>query len=249
MQENVVTRVESFAVAVSLQTAFPRTFALEPDTLTWEAPFCWAAPNLDLLAALWTVQVARTERLVDFWTFTEALVADLHEARSAAATDAELDAIDCARFVTCAPALHATRVSGQMGSCYDWIWAAVAPTHVRGQRINENTYTFLSLEHAPRELLGLYVEHVPEFTGACFYVAYKFGGLDALSANVALGCWTVVSNLHKRDTDDEKAFEAMVQMVIWAAHRDWTDGAMWARELLEPFPSEPSRRLAQRRQF
>ncbi|WP_143131927.1 CHAT domain-containing protein [Methylobacterium sp. 174MFSha1.1] len=149
-----------------------------------------------------------------------------------ATTDAEIDAIDCARFVTCAPAIHATRVSGQLGDCYDWIWTSIASTHVRGQRINKNTYTFLSLNNAPNELFDSYLNHVPAFAAACFYVAYKFGGLDALSANVAPGCWMVVSSLHARNMDDEQAFEAMVQMVVWAAHRNWSDGHIWAHKLL-----------------
>ncbi len=217
---------------MSLRALFPRTYALEPKVLIWEAPFAWSAPDLDLLDALQTLQVARMECLPEFWAWTEALIADLHEARSVAMTDAEMDAIDCTRFVICAPALYATRVSGQMGACYDWIWTAIAPTHVREKRINENTYKFLNFQHAPHALFELYVAHVAEFVAACFYIAYKFGGLDALSADLALSCWAVTSELHRRDPNDERAFEGMVQMVIWAAHREWADGPAWARELL-----------------
>lgn len=216
---------------MTLQTAFPRTHALDPETLTWEAPFSWAAPDLDLLDALWTIQVARMSCLPDFWAWTEALIADLQEKRLVATTEAQMDAIDCARLITCAPALHATRISGQLGACYDWIWTAIASTHVRGQRLNSNTYTFLSLDHAPSALLELYLGHISDFAAACFYIAYKFGGLDELSAAVAPGCWMIVSELHKRDTNDEKAFEAMVQMVVWAAHRNWIDGSAWALAL------------------
>jgi hypothetical protein len=200
--------------------------------LTWDAPFSWSEPDLDLLAALWTVQDTLMECLADFWAWTEAMVADLNEARSAAITDEARDSIDCARFITCAPALHATRISGQMGACYDWVWTAVASTHVRGRRINENTFTFLRLEHAPRALLSLYIEHIPDFAGACYYVAYKFGGLDGLSEVVARACWKIVADLHGRNTEDERAFEALVQMTVWAAHRDWAEGPAWARELL-----------------
>jgi CHAT domain len=219
-------------VTLSLQTAFPQTFALDPEAPIWEAPFSWLAPDLALMEALWEGQVARMAYLPDFWAWTEAMVADLHSARTAAATEAEMDAIDCARFITCMPALHATRVAGQIGPCYDWIWAAIAPTHVRGQRVNRNTYTFLSLGHAPAALFSLYLMHVPQFASACFYVAYKFGGLDALTTDLAQACWEVASDLYRRDPSDGEAFEAITQMIIWASHRGWPEGRTWAKELL-----------------
>lgn len=227
---------------MSLRTAFPRTYVLEPTIPIWEAPFSWTAPCLDHLDVLRAWQAVRMEHLPDFWTWTEALIADLRDARSAARTDTELDAIDCLRFVICAPALEVTRVSGQMGACYGWIWTAIAPTHVREQRINENTYSFLSFDHAPHALFRLYILHVPEFAAACFYVAYKFGGLDFLSADLARHCWPVVTDLHKRNATNERAFEAMVQMVIWAAYRTWASGPTWAGELLVHAAQSPSPR-------
>ncbi|WP_431673651.1 CHAT domain-containing protein [Rhizobium leguminosarum] len=216
----------------SLETAFPQTLSLAPTIRVWELPFVWSAPNLDLLEALWASQVWRMRNLSNFWAWTEAMVADLSRARALAETDRERDAIDCARFITCMPAVHATRAAGQMGACYDWIWSAVAATHVRGERVNTNTYTFLAYPDAPRELFGRYLRDVPQFAAACFYTAYKFGGLDVLTTDIAAGCWAVVSDLHQRRPQDDEVLEAMMQMVIWAAHRDWPDGEAWAQELL-----------------
>jgi hypothetical protein len=216
----------------SLQTAFPQTSAIDSEALSWRSFFSWSGPNLDLLDALWAAQVARMKYLPDFWKWTEAMVDDLNNARRTAVTNEERDAIDCVRFVTCMPALHATRAAGQMGACYDWIWAAIAPTHVRGKHINENTYSFLDLPYTPPDLYSLYLRHIPQFAAACFYVAYKLGGLDALTAAVARGCWMVASNFHRRDPGDDEALEAMAQIVIWAAYRNWPDGETWAGALL-----------------
>ncbi|NEJ17720.1 CHAT domain-containing protein [Rhizobium leguminosarum] len=216
----------------SLQTAFPQTFSLAPAIRGWELPFAWSAPDLGLLEALWASQVRRMNNLSDFWARTEAMVADLSRARALVTTDRERDAIDCARFITCMPAIHATRAAGQMGGCYDWIWSAVAATHVRGERVNTNTYTFLAYPGAPRDLFSLYLQNVPPFAAACFYTAYKFGGLDGLTEKIAAGCWAVVSDFHRRGPQDDEVLEAMMQMVIWAAHRDWPKGGAWAQELL-----------------
>lgn len=217
---------------MSLGAAFPRTFALEPETLTWDAPFDWAYPDLDLLDALWTVQASKQDALDAFWSWTEAMVEDLKAARAGMANDGEADGIDCARFITCMPALHQTRSAGQMGDCYNWIWTAIAPTHVRGQRVNENVFSFLVFPKAPQALYALYLDYVPNFVGACYYVAYKLGGLDQLTAALATGAWTVTTRVFALNPADDAAVEAMVQMLIWGAHRDWPDAPDWAAHLL-----------------
>ncbi|EFO30172.1 putative dehydratase protein [Roseibium sp. TrichSKD4] len=206
---------------------------LDQDTLNWEEPFSWSNPDIDLLEALWTLQVARMEYLPDFWAWTDALVADLHNARTLAGTAVETDAIDCARFVTCMPAVYATRAAGQLGPCYDWIWTAVSPTHDRNQRVNNNTYTFLNFPHAPRNLFNRYLQDVSEFAGACFYVAYRFGGLDELTADVAPACWRVVSSIQRQNPAERGPVEAMSQMVIWAAYIDWPASVNWAADLVD----------------
>ncbi len=159
------------------------------------------------------------------------MVGDLANARHGA-TSREADSIDCVRFISCMPATHVTRSGGQMGACFDWIWTAVASTHVRGQRVNANTYSFAVFPEAPPVLFDMYLRYVPKFAAACFYVAYKFGGLDTLSAEVAPVCWRVASTFFHSDASDHDALEAMTQMVIWAAHRDWLEGKSWADELL-----------------
>ncbi len=216
---------------MSLEQAFPQTFALSPELPFWEAPFTWCAPDLGLLDLLWEIQVERMAALQLFRDWTEAMVSDLNNGR-ASATESGTDAIDCVRFITCMPALHATRAAGQLGACYDWIWAAVAPTHIRGERVNENTYTFISFPHAPRELFRLYLRHIPQFAGAAFYVSYKFGGLDTLTLEVAAGCWHIASDFYHIDRNDDEALDAMRQMVIWAAYQDRPEGQAWASELL-----------------
>lgn len=216
----------------SLRTAFPRTFSLDFQGVDWRAAFFWVNPELELLSALWDAQVGRMANLQQFWTWTEAMVDDLRDARLRATTPRETDAIDCARFLTCMPALDVTRAGGQLGQCFDWIGTAVSYTHVRTERRNENIYTFLDFPDTPRELYAGYLRNVPRFVRACYYVAYKFGGLDDLTATIAPGCWLVVSNLHQYDPDNDLALEAMVQMVISAAHRNWACGETWARDLL-----------------
>lgn len=230
---------------MSLRTAFPRTFSLDPDVLNWSMPFSWMYPELTPLNALWDAQEVRMARLTDFWAWTEAMVDDLNGARSRAGTRSETEAIDCVRFITCIPALHSAKAAGQMGVCYDWIWTAVAHTHVRGQRINSNVYSFLNCPHVPNALYMLYLDHVPQFADACFYVAYKFGGLDDLTAAVAADSWRVASDLHRSNPNDALALEAMAQMVIWAAYRNWPDGEAWAGELLSAAErtSSPRQRL------
>jgi hypothetical protein len=189
--------------------------------------------------ALWTVQAEKLADLPAFWACTEAISEDLKAARTKAASETVTDAIDCARFITCMPALLATRSAGQMGDCYDWIWTAVAPTHVRGQRVNENAYRFLSFPQAPRELHGLYLRYIPNFAVATYYVAYKFGGLDQLTADIARSAWAMSARAYALDPSDGAAVEAMVQMTIWAAHRNWPDGPAWGAYLLALLEAVP----------
>ncbi|ANF53540.1 hypothetical protein DA69_01405 [Brevundimonas naejangsanensis] len=224
---------------MTFAAAFPRSAGLEPDALFWEAPFDWMNPDVDLLEALWTLQVAKLEDLAGFWSWTEAIVADFADARGAAGGAAAVDAIDCARFITCIPALHATRVSGQLGACYDWVWTAIAPTHVRGQRLNENVFSFLIFPHAPDALLQLYVGYVPNFAAAAFYLAFKFGGLDQLTAAIARGSWECSKRAYAQEPRDGAAIEAIIQMVTWAAHQDWPDGQVWAEHLLGLLETTP----------
>lgn len=173
------------------------------------------------------------------------MVADLGSARAAATGPTETNVIDHARFITCIPVLDVTRCAGQMGDCYGWICTAVAPTHDRTKLVNNNTYTFPIGLQPPSALAGLYIKYIPHFAGACFYVAYKFGGLDALAEYVARACWVITSDHHRKNADDDVALEAMAQMVIWAGHRAWPDGQAWATELLAAGQrtSSPSQRF------
>ena len=232
-------------MAPSLNTAFPQTYALDRELFFWRVPFRWSDTNVALLGALWATQVARMTHLPDFWSWTDAMASDLNNARRASSTEVERDAIDCARFITCMPALHTTRSAGQLGACYDWIWTAIAATHVRGQRFNTNTWTFFEFPFCSPELFGLYLRHVPQFIISCFYVGYKFGGLDALTAAIASDCWLVASDEYRDNPANNEALEAMIQMVIWASRRHWEDGEVWARVLLAAADqtSSPRQRL------
>jgi hypothetical protein len=126
-----------------LLNGFPRTAALAPAAPIWSLPFQWGDYfDLTPLVGLWATQVELQRNLPRFWAWTEAMVADLVDQRAAATTPAAVDAIDCARFITCQPALHATQRAGQLGACFDWAWTAIAHTHVRMQRVNNNAINF-----------------------------------------------------------------------------------------------------------
>lgn len=214
-----------------LQDVFPRTCALAGAAFPGRLPFDWNAWNLMPLGILWKMQARRALDLPKFWAWTAAMVEDLNASRATAGEGVK-DAIDCARFITCIPALNTSRASGQLGDCFDWIWSALSATHVRGQRINSNDISFIDFPDAPRDLYRLYLLHVPQFAAACFYVSYKLGGLDDLGKILAPGCWKLSSSIHQDNPDDDDALGAMSQMVIWAAKQNWPDGEVWANELL-----------------
>lgn len=159
------------------------------------------------------------------------MISDMADAREQVAPRGQ-DAIDCARFITCIPALRSARSSGRMGECYDWIWTALSPTHVRGQRLNKNIYSFINFPNPPRDLWEQYLRGIPSFATVLFYVAYRLGGLDELTVELAPGCWFLSSKSHQIDPADDNAIQAMVQMVHWAALRKRPAGSDWAKELL-----------------
>ena len=220
-----------------LLNSFPQTAALAPAAPIWSLPFRWG-DHFDLtpLVGLWAIQVELQRNLPRFWAWTEAMVSDLVDQR--AATPAAEDAIDCARFITCQPALHATQRAGQLGACFDWVWTAIAHTHIRMQRVNNNVINFANFPSAPQDLFDLYLREIPNFASALFYVAYKFGGLDELTSMVAPACWVASRGMYHLDPPDEIALQAMIQMTIWASHRDMPEGPTWAAELLRVLEAE-----------
>lgn len=217
---------------MSLRAAFPQTAALLPNVPFWEAPFSWSNPDVRLLTLLWLAQRTRLQHMPAFWVWTEAMIADLRQAHAAIGSAEARNAIDGARFITCAPALDMTRASGQLCACWDWIWTALSATHVPSQQINQNTYQFPVPLEKSSPLAVLFTKHVSHFTAACYYVAYKFGGLDELSGDLAPACLRLASLRLQQDPNDDVAFEALQQMVIWAAYRDWADGETAAHDLL-----------------
>lgn len=237
-------------------TAYPMRFAdhfpglsQQPEASGFaDIAFYWDDPDNSLLQSIWMIQRALLETDVDrFWAWTETLLSDLTAARRNAASDAAHDSIDCARFVTAMPAIHHSQISGQIGRCYEWIWSALSPTfQLGGPRLQEVTYSYLCFPSASESLLNLYFENVPTFVAGAYYVAYKLGGLDELTASIANASWNVVSEIHARDGEQQCLF-ARVQMVVWAGHRDWPDGKTWACELLTQYSL--SRSLVVRKQI
>lgn len=216
---------------LSISDLFPRTCKLEPELDTLLSTFSWAEPDLKFLMTLWDLQAERRAHLPAFWAWTDAMISDMADARGQVPPRGQ-DAIDCARFITCILALRSARSSGRMGECYDWIWTALSPTHVRGECLNRNTYSFINFPDAPRKLWDLYLREIPTFATVLFYVAYRLGGLDELTVELAPGCWFLASKAHEIQPGDENAIQAMIQMVHWAALRKRPEGPDWAKELL-----------------
>lgn len=216
----------SFAVAFPSLSQDPAASAIA------DSSFDWDCPDHSLLEIIWTIQCDLLEKDVDtFWAWTETILSDLTQARRKSSSKTAFDSIDCARFITAMPAIHQSQTAGQIGRCYEWIWIAVSHTfELGGPRIQEATYSFLSFPDAPKTLQDVYFEHVPTFVAGAYYVAYKLGGLDELTASIAKGCWHLVSEIHARGGEQYCLF-ARVQMVIWAAHRNWPEGSTWACEL------------------
>lgn len=215
---------------MTLRDHFPRAAAFAADGLDWGAPFDWRAPDIVLLDRIWTYQVGLIER-AEVWPFTNALIDDLADARRAACGEPSLQAIDCVRFVTCMPAIFLTRRAGQWRPCFDWLWTAISATHDRTRERNENVSLFGRVGAAPRDLQHHYKTYVPPFAAAWFYIAYKLGGLDQTSTEIAEACFRISLVAAEADQSDPEAIEALVQIAIWAAKTEAPRAPAYAASL------------------
>lgn len=216
---------------VTFKDLFP-SLSLQPEAnRLLDAPFDWTDPDLSVLDCIRSVQSNLVETdLERFWVWTESLLSDLAKSRPSNAGTAQ-DAIDCVRFISSGPAISLCQRTGQLGKCYEWIWIAVSHTFkLGGPRLQEATCNYLNLRHAPEALFLGYLEALETFVSGAFYVSYKFGGLDQLTASIANLSWDVLSKLPPELVGPEWLF-ARIQMVVWASHRKWEKGQTWAYEL------------------
>lgn len=218
---------------MSINLHFPNLALLPRCEKILDDPFDWEDPNLLILNTFWDIQISLQSNLPEFFELTHALFRDLRIAREGASNQQIIDTIDCALFITCSPAIHVTRAAGQLGACYDWVWASVSHIHqIDGNRTQENIINFLQVSNLSPEFYSFYMNCLPTFIEGAFYLAYRFGGLDQLTGLIAGDCWNVLALLRQvPDSRDDTL--AINQMVTWAGHRNHPDGQSWADDLMD----------------
>ena len=220
---------------MSLHQNFPNLLALPRCNAMPDAHFDWNDANPLILREFWNIQERLQANPAELLEWTNAIIQDLHNARTETNEQVAVDAIDCARFVTCAIPIHTTLKSGQHGDCYHWIWTAISHTHIFGERgVQENQYNYLMVDNLFPDLQMEYFDCLPNFISAIYHLSYKLGGLDRLTSEIATVSWETLARLRTQNTyrDDTMAIS---QMLIWAAYQNWPDGQLWAQYVLERY--------------
>jgi hypothetical protein len=205
----------------SLKDMFPNYSNIQPSKISWKGDFDWSdEAGLQLAYALFQDAISSQKFEQSYFLERGSILrSDLSALTASAIRERDLLVIDAIKFAVSQPFIHRLKSIGEFSQAYDWILWSISRNYKIGGGGEEADFFLPPFDGASELINNFAIQFLADWIASAYYVAVKFGGLDALAKNHFYYCLGhAVSEADGPDA--EIGVEALVFLINWAAHVD-----------------------------